>query len=68
MCGEEQPGMENFEFFLAGTSLVLPKYTILCQNVQIPHQNVPIPCHGEKNGSVIPSWELDCQEKKYFST
>ena len=61
MCGEEQPGEENFKFFLAGLArkksknflagacLVLPKHTNSRQNVQIPHQNEPIPCHGEKN-------------------
>ena len=62
LCGGHASGEEFFEFilagvglarkkskiFLAGAGLVSPKHTNSRQNVQIPHQNGPIPPHGEK--------------------
>ena len=66
MCGEEQPGMENFGIFPRWDQSCLAKvYNFMpkCSNSSPKCAN-SLP--WRENGSVIPSWELDCQEKKIF--
>ena len=39
-----------------------------CQNAQIPHQNVQIPCHGEENVIVILCRKLLAKKSQKFSS
>ena len=68
------PARKIFEFILAGAGLVrkkskfsLPGPVLSCQNVQIPHQNEPIPCHGEKKVKIFLAGAGLARKKSKFS-
>ena len=41
---------------------------VLCQNIQIPHQNVQIPCHSKENAIIILAGSCCREKSQHFSS